>query len=92
LVPFSRPSRWLPAARKPLLRLLPRPLRLPMPLRPLRLLMPLRPLRLLMPLLRLLLLRLLRRLKRRSNPGNGIVSAKPVQAGPGLPGFSIWRS
>jgi hypothetical protein len=82
LVPFSRPSFWLPAARKPLLRL--RLLLL--------LLRPLKPLRLLLLRLRTLLLRPLRLLlrpKKRSNSGNGIGSVKPVQVGSGLPGFSI---
>lgn len=79
-MPFSRPSSWLPAARKPPLRPL---LLLLLPLKLLRLLKLLRPLRLPR------LLRLPLPLKKRSNSGNGIGSAKPVQAGSGLPGFSI---
>jgi hypothetical protein len=84
LVPYSRLSPWLPAARKLPLRLLPRLLRL---LKLLRLLRLPRLLTLLRPLRPLKLLRLLRQ---RNNPGNGIVSAKPVQVGSGLPGFSVF--
>jgi len=87
LVPFSRPSFWLVAARK-------------LPLLLLRLLLRLLPrllLRLLTPLLRLLLrlprlrprFRLLLRKPPRSNLGNEIGSAKPAQVVSGLPGFSI---
>jgi hypothetical protein len=87
LVPYSRLSPWLPAARKLPLRLLPRLLRL---LKLLRLLRLPRLLTLLRPLRPLKLLRLLRLLRQRNNPGNGIVSAKPVQVGSGLPGFSVF--
>jgi hypothetical protein len=85
LVPLLRPSPWLPAARKLLLRLLLRPLRLPKPPRP----RPPRPLTLLLRLLRRPPKLPARLLPPRSNLGNEIGSAKPVQVGNDLPGFSI---